>query len=508
MDIEGLQSYFREELPGIIINAYYSFINSLLHIPPFFYIGVIVLLLAIIIFRSARSKKAAYSRGRKAAMIKALSEAASIQESVDILGRSIKEMEPYVRTIGIYMKIGNKYTLIRSSGDINPSGTDSKNKEIIEFGPASSDFSPEQTITNTNEYNKRGRYHLYTFAPGTRNIAIRIIAYNKIDFKSIKAELGYLSVLLANYYEKEKAESELTKTRILMRSREVFSSPLFNEEMYFKFIGKLVLKANNYDNVEIDINGNKIIAGTGSFDSEKAKTLYIRNSNVRVNVYRGSGVTQDDILQTGSFLNVISAMIAFNSEEARVNYLYFLKTAVSAYENDNASYAGHAERVEAVSLAIGKSIGLSENRLEDLSAAAKLHDIGMMADMLNMSGQELSFSQKEYDMIKNHPVIGSAISTPVSSISHPVSNIIAQHHEFYDGSGYPNGISGDEILMESGILALSEVFVGYISDRPHRKGMLPEKAIDDIVKTSALKFQREVIGAFMKEKFNILAMLR
>ena len=209
-------------------------------------------------------------------------------------------------------------------------------------------------------------------------------------------------------------------------------------------------------------------------------------------------------MNTGRFLDLISAMLSFYSNKSLIDdYIYVLETAVKVFEDSNSFYRQHSSKVEIMAKLIGEKLGLESSKLLNLRYAARLHDIGMAGDIYELALKDLKFSEKDYSILKFHPLTGASLTAPVDSL-YPISNIILQHHELCDGSGYPHGIKANEMMFEAKILSFCEMFVGFISDRPHRKRYSPEMAIQEVSILVPEKIDREVFLAFMAQKETFL----
>jgi putative two-component system response regulator len=141
--------------------------------------------------------------------------------------------------------------------------------------------------------------------------------------------------------------------------------------------------------------------------------------------------------------------------------------------------AGHQRRVAELACAIGARMGFAPDRLEALRVAGILHDIGKIyvpSDFLNKPGR---LNEQEFSIIKMHPEIGADILKSVR-YDWPISDYIRQHHERMDGSGYPDGLKGEEILLEARILAVSDVIDAMRSLRPYRAGLGLPAAVEEI----------------------------
>lgn len=142
--------------------------------------------------------------------------------------------------------------------------------------------------------------------------------------------------------------------------------------------------------------------------------------------------------------------------------------------------AGHSERVASIAMALGHSMGLSQKRVEILRVAGNLHDIGKISvpgEILNKPGR---LTPKEFEQVKIHPETGFEILKDIP-FHGPVAEIVLQHHERYDGTGYPRGIKRDEILLEARILAVADIYEALTSDRPYRQASSHEEAMGHII---------------------------
>jgi putative two-component system response regulator len=154
--------------------------------------------------------------------------------------------------------------------------------------------------------------------------------------------------------------------------------------------------------------------------------------------------------------------------------------------------AGHQQRVANLACMIGKRMGLQEEQLKGLQMAAHIHDIGKIhvpSDILSKPGQ---LSEIEFALIKTHPTVGYEILKPIE-FPWPVAEVVYQHHEKIDGSGYPRGLSGNEILLEAKILAVADVVEAMASHRPYRAALGIDKALTEIVRWSGRLFEPEVV---------------
>lgn len=156
--------------------------------------------------------------------------------------------------------------------------------------------------------------------------------------------------------------------------------------------------------------------------------------------------------------------------------------------------AGHQERVAQLAVAIGRLMGLDEERLTGLHLGAVIHDIGKISvpsEILNSPGK---LSKFEFGLIRSHPQVGYDIIKGVD-FPWPVSQMIYQHHERLDGSGYPNGLKGDEIILEAKILAVADVVEAISSHRPYRPALGIEVGIREIKAGRGTLFEPAVVDS-------------
>ena len=156
----------------------------------------------------------------------------------------------------------------------------------------------------------------------------------------------------------------------------------------------------------------------------------------------------------------------------------------------------HSYRVSVYAAKIAARLGMNTERIEDVRAAALLHDIGKLDTSREILMKAARLSQAEYSEIKRHVDKGITMLTPVGGSLTNVLPIILAHHDKYDGSGY-HTTSGERIPLEARILSVADVYDSLTSDRPYRKAMSPFEAKEAIEKGSGKDFDPKVVEAFM-----------
>jgi putative nucleotidyltransferase with HDIG domain len=155
----------------------------------------------------------------------------------------------------------------------------------------------------------------------------------------------------------------------------------------------------------------------------------------------------------------------------------------------------HCHRVSVYAVRIAASMNLDTERIEDVRAAALLHDIGKLDISRELLYKAARLTREEYEQIQEHVAKGIEMLEPVGGSLRRVIPIILAHHDRFDGSGY-HPTRGDEIPLESRIIAVADVYDSLTSDRPYRKAMSPFEARDVIVRGSETEFDPRVVAAF------------
>jgi putative nucleotidyltransferase with HDIG domain len=159
--------------------------------------------------------------------------------------------------------------------------------------------------------------------------------------------------------------------------------------------------------------------------------------------------------------------------------------------------AGHSERVTSLALKIGRIMGLSAKELDILHRGGLLHDIGKLGIPNEILDKADSLTPEERTTIKKHPALGAKILEPISQYI-DVMLIVKQHHENFDGSGYPEGLSGENISLFSRILAVADRYEAITSDRPYRDAIIDPKSVNMIKSQAGKELDPKVVEAFLE----------
>ncbi|MBD3263838.1 MAG: PAS domain S-box protein [Candidatus Omnitrophica bacterium] len=154
--------------------------------------------------------------------------------------------------------------------------------------------------------------------------------------------------------------------------------------------------------------------------------------------------------------------------------------------------AGHQKRVAQLACAIAKEMNLPKDQIEGIRMASIIHDVGKVYVPAEILSKPQRLTDLEFNIIQTHPQIGYEILKPVE-FSWPVAKIVLQHHERLDGSGYPEGIKGDNILFETKILTVADVVEAMAFHRPYRAALGTEKALEEISLNKGILYDEQVV---------------
>ena len=178
-----------------------------------------------------------------------------------------------------------------------------------------------------------------------------------------------------------------------------------------------------------------------------------------------------------------------------------VEAIAALYEKRDPYTAGHQRRVAQLACAIARKMGLPEEQIYGIHITGIVHDIGKIAvpgDILSKPGR-LSF--EEFNIVKTHPQVAYEVLRNLE-FPWPVAETILQHHERLDGSGYPNGISGENIILEARILCVADVIESMVSHRPYRPALGKEEALNEILKNKGILYDPAVADACLRLSYN------
>jgi len=159
--------------------------------------------------------------------------------------------------------------------------------------------------------------------------------------------------------------------------------------------------------------------------------------------------------------------------------------------------SGHQHRVASLAKAIAKEINVSSDQAEGVYMASAIHDIGKISLPAEILSKPVKLSDIEVQMIQAHSQVGYDILKGID-FPWPIAQIVLQHHERMDGSGYPHKLAGDEILMEARILGVADVVETMASHRPYRPSIGLDKALEEIAQNKTVLYDPLVVDACVR----------
>ena len=174
-----------------------------------------------------------------------------------------------------------------------------------------------------------------------------------------------------------------------------------------------------------------------------------------------------------------------------------IDSLASAIEMRDPYTAGHQQRVTVLARAIAGEMGLADERVEAIEIAGIIHDIGKLYVPAEILSKPTKLTDLEYAMIKMHAQAGFTILSKID-FPWPIARIVHEHHEFINGSGYPQGLTGKDILLESKILNVADVVEAMSSHRPYRPALGIGAALEEIAQKRGILYDREVVDACLR----------
>ena len=189
----------------------------------------------------------------------------------------------------------------------------------------------------------------------------------------------------------------------------------------------------------------------------------------------------------------VTAQPVFDQADAFTSEL--MQLAVEVEQKDGYT-ADHCRRIQKLSRKTAEVLGLGSNQLYRLNYGAYLHDLGKVKIPLEILQKTSTLTPEEWDVVKRHPIDGRALLH--GTLLEEAGVILEQHHERFDGSGYPYGLKGEQVLTEAYIVAVADTYDAMTTDRPYRKALSSEVAFAELKRYAGVHYPKEVVEAFLK----------
>lgn len=208
--------------------------------------------------------------------------------------------------------------------------------------------------------------------------------------------------------------------------------------------------------------------------------------------------TPDDL----AILEKLSSQISVALENSRLLqdvedlFISTVRTLSNTIDAKSPWTNGHSERVTKTAIDIGKKMGFDTSDLRKIEIAGLLHDIGKIGTYETILNKPGRLNEEEQNIVRQHPLKGADILVPIKQLK-DIIPAVKHHHEFYDGSGYPDGLKSDQIPLMARILAVADTVDAMGADRPYRKGMSTEEIHAELKRWSGIQFDQKVVEAFL-----------
>ena len=202
-------------------------------------------------------------------------------------------------------------------------------------------------------------------------------------------------------------------------------------------------------------------------------------------------------LENRDYQQHLEQKVEAQARRIRSSFLNAITALAYALEAKDKYTSGHSQRVAEISVVIAKEMGLPEHSIERIRQAGLIHDIGTIGvrePVLNKPGR---LTDEEFQHVKEHCEMGEHILAPIVE-DEEILKMVSGHHERYDGTGYPDRLSGEQIPLGARILAVADTYDAMTSERPYREAMSTEKACTEIECGKGTQFDPEIADAFLR----------
>ncbi len=213
-----------------------------------------------------------------------------------------------------------------------------------------------------------------------------------------------------------------------------------------------------------------------------------------------------EIIKLSDFFSKLLRMYMVFSEYSEIEFAMqkdIIKSFIKILEFHDLYTKGHSENVAEIAMEIGRRLGFDSERLNELYWAGMVHDIGKVLIPGGVLNKPSPLTDDEFGMIRGHPVYAYDILSSAVSMKR-IAVFVRYHHERFDGRGYPDGLSGEAIPLESRILSVADAWDSMTRDRVYRRAISAEKAVQELLINSGRQFDPDIVGIFVSEIESIL----
>jgi response regulator RpfG family c-di-GMP phosphodiesterase len=204
-------------------------------------------------------------------------------------------------------------------------------------------------------------------------------------------------------------------------------------------------------------------------------------------------------LENRDYQQHLEQRVEAQARRIRASFLSAVTALAYALEVKDRYTSGHSQRVAEISVTMGKALSMPQKSIEKVRLAGLIHDIGKIGIRESVLNKPSRLTEEEFQHVKCHPEIGEHILNPIVD-DEEILMIVRHHHERYDGNGYPDRLSSEQIPLGARILAVADSYDAMTSERPYRKAMSTEMACAEVERCTGTQFDPEAAEAFLRTR--------